>query len=333
MILIVLLALLAPPTEVKNSDAVELGFRGPVREVVTTSRIAGSEQPGDIFLGANCQQCAFDAAGNRVFEIHRNHQGGVLDSVRRDFDARNRLLRETWSSPTGETQKQITLTYGPHGPTEIRSVEASRTTRVTTYEYGEGGALRAITLEDGGKVISRSEHQRDAKGNLVGWKTRDDTGRVTSHVEQSLAADNKIERIVAYGEDGTERLRMQATPTAARGGGDAAEPEVAMWRDPAAGENVYGSQLFFDGPRSRSLRSYRQDGRYDRTVYRYQDDDRRLPIEATRYDPDGNLVEKVTWSYTLDEHGNWTRREARVLDPASGSMRPARTDERVITYR
>ena len=46
----------------------------------------------------------------------------------------------------------------------------------------------------------------------------------------------------------------------------------------------------------------------------------------------GTLIEKITYRYVRDEHGNWTERTTSILNPSTGQMVDVRLDKRDLTY-
>jgi hypothetical protein len=79
--------------------------------------------------------------------------------------------------------------------------------------------------------------------------------------------------------------------------------------------------------------STREDGRLDKSVSFHLGREGSVdPDEVLRYDPGGNLMEKVDYRYQWDSFKNWTTREMKVLDSAKGAEVLVERAIRTIQY-
>src|SRR5262249_8283294 len=56
------------------------------------------------------------------------------------------------------------------------------------------------------------------------------------------------------------------------------------------------------------------------------------PEIVERLDASGNLIDKLSYQYERDAHGNWTSRVVSVLVPATKDLVEIEHDTRTITY-
>ena len=79
--------------------------------------------------------------------------------------------------------------------------------------------------------------------------------------------------------------------------------------------------------------STREDGRLDKSVSFHLGREGSVdPDEVLRYDPGGNLTEKVDYHYQWDSFKNWTTREMKVWDSTKGAEVLVERAIRTIQY-
>src|SRR3984957_1027504 len=304
-----------------------LGFEGPVRSALTTV-VRPNPDPRPparrkLMVQANLDWAVFDIQGRRTEFASASSRDGFGSICKCTFQADG---TKVCTDSTGRTQ-------------ETRREEA-------TLPDG----TREVTYLRGSKVDNREVTRFDEKGNAIGSRNYDHSGRLTS--EDSTLPDGDDEWKI-YDENGHTVQNYQT-----RESND--KTRFDRWSHDSEGQLVWHLALNGDGEllsywykvgykpmvsssdslgicrRKALCVEYKFDeqgsGRMEETVQHTSGEGNLEPDSEEHYNLEGVMEEKTEIKYARDAQGNWTSRTVFVWDATSNRMIDVEQDTRAIDY-
>jgi hypothetical protein len=235
----------------------------------------------------------------RVARIH-DHNGEEIATEITDGDRKIRYRNERTIAEDGS---QETKTY-------INDVLDSRIvgTSDATIVFNAKGEITSRTLSKRdklvqdlqswgkeGKFVIHTFRRMDDQGNTIQSDRFDQAGKLISTM-----SFNKGELISFW-----QNARCDCT-------------NVAAFRRPE------GATIFYKSEKDGRLYKYVQDHKGRPTNHEIDDEE--------LYDQNGQLLERLIYSYERDAHGNWTTTTISAFDMTTGNMVPIQRDTRELTY-
>lgn len=303
-----------------------LGFKGPVRSVLTTvSRPNPDPRPQTkrrLSVQGNPDWAVFDLAGRRLEfpKYIRNDSIGQISKCIYKNDG-----EEVCTDGSGEQyesqKKETTMADGTH----------------------------EVTYFLGGKIISREVTVVDENGNVIGSRDYDNVGRLT--LENSTLPNGNDEMKI-YDQNGQSSLYLQTHVSDDK-------TRFDRWSYGPNGNLVWHLAINDNGEllsdwydvgykpkisssdslgicRPRLCVSYKFDergsGRLEKTVQHTPGEGNVEPDDEEHYNFDGIMDERIDIKYLRDTQGNWTSRSVFVWDTTTNQMTEIEQDTRTIQY-
>jgi hypothetical protein len=301
----------------KMTTAEILGFHGPIYIQKWSTQMLEKDprsKPKLRILMLVRQWVKFSATGELIEEGEIDNNGQFVVKVERAHD------------PNGEeTATEIT-----EGDQKIRfrtertvAEDGSRETK--TYKNGElesravGTSDTTTVFDAKGEVISRSISKRDKlvqDSQLWGKE-----GKFVIHTLRRMDDQGNTIQSDRFDQAG----KLVSTMSFSKG------ELTSFWQDPlcdctnVAGFNHPGDvTIFYQSEKDGRLYKHVQNHKGRRT-------NRENDAEEL-YDQNGQLLERLVYSYERDAHRNWTTRTTSAFDMTTGNMVPIQRDTRELTY-
>jgi hypothetical protein len=302
----------------ERTAVVNMGLHGPVHSVrVATKKLNPDPRVNPkLPILTPSAWVLFDSQG-RVVEQSTSAKadGAVVSMARTRYDSAGEQTKtngEVWRT---ETQ------MGPHGPAEIKTFSNDRLFTRETRAYDDAGNLlesSTYTFDDDTDVRSASIYERGRKAYS---ELSRPSVQCQSHILDRFDRNGNITQRTFLDGEGN------ATTTFSLADGKL----TTYWQKADSGcSNMVAS--FLDGVTY--YYKTQPNGILETTVQNHPHTQSNLELTDTeRLDSTGALLEKLTFRYTRDGHGNWVERTVSAWNPVTGTMVPIRKDLRSVTYR
>ena len=303
-----------------------LGFEGPVRSVLTTVvRPNPDPRPQD----------------RRNLMVQGNPDWAV-------FDIQGRRIEFASASSPDRLEAVSKCTLQPHG-TRVCTDSTGRTQETQKKETTLPDGSREVTYLRDSKVDNREVTRFNEKGNIVGSRSYDRNGRLTS---ENSTLPNGDDESTVYDEKGRIVLKEQTRESDDKSRFDRLSYDsdgqlvwhlalnsngeiLTYWYKVGYKPSVSSSDSLGICRKGLCV-SYKFDDRgsggMEKTVQHTPGMGNLEPDSEEHYNLNGVLDEKAEIKYTRDAHGNWTSRTVFVWDAASNQMIPVEQDTRTIDY-
>lgn len=305
------------------SERENLGFKGPVRSVLTTvARPNPDPRPETrrkLFVAGNPDWEVFDIQGRRIEFASASTPDGIAAITRCAYkpDGSNTCL----SSAAQQQESGEQRTILPDGSREVTYFLGSKVTGRDVTQFDEKGtAIATRAYGSDGKLSSESQTLPNGDDELKIY----DEGGIAIFDLRTRVSENK-HRFDRWSYDSEGRLVWNIAIN-----NDGAL--LTYWYDigykPKVSSSdslgVFRSHLWVD---------YKFDeqgsGRLEKTVQHTREDG---SVSKEHYGFDGLMDEKVEIEYACDPRGNWISRSVSVWDPGSNLMTEIERDTRTIVY-
>jgi hypothetical protein len=253
-----------------------------------------------------CGKCVFDVRGDFVLQQATDGSGkNVYDPASYERDELGWPTKLVSRDGAGKMVALTTFRNGPFGPLETENWVRGKLVDKEIDTYDErGNRLTSDSYDGDGNLTMGDTWRYNELGNEIERRTHWATGE--SREESRYDDSGKLLEVVKYDTGGILVLR----------GTFHGSEVTSWWMQPHA--NISMGFVMPDIGGKRVEYSTREDGRLDKLVSFHPGRDGNVdPDELLRYDPDGNLVQKVDYHYQWDSFKNWTTREMRVWDSTS----------------
>ena len=305
------------------SSAQIYGLKGPVhtsKYMVRQLEKDPRSQPKLPLPVVNKGWMVFDESGQLTEEGDLDPAGKVEHVVRRYFDGDaqenttemidgqkiTRYALETGPETDGAVERKHTVN-GALQFKEVSRINEPKTAGETTVADPDGKIVSRTRWEQNGRTQTMQAWGRDGKFVFHSQRTTDDEGNIT----ESSRFD-ETGRLVSSMSFYKREL-------------------TSFWQDPeckctnsAAFQGQDGSAIFYSTDEAGKL--YKEVQRHPGRLTNQELDADEL------YDQNGELVEKIAFTYVRDSQGNWTKRTLSVLDLSTNEMVPVQEDTRDLSY-
>jgi len=300
-----------------ETDAQQWGFKGPIRSVKGYSQVLNPDPRSAKPSAGTADTTSWQLFSVSGYELER----GDLDDQRnpvnvRRFEAdpaRNMVITTVGGKKSAEADR------GPFGATEERVFEGDRVRFRTTITYDDLGEEIEVRSFDDGLLDLVTKHR---------YGTNDDEYWVWGRDDQFLE-----HRLSRYDEDGdlVEQTDYNARDEAVITFRLHKADLIYLWRNPAC---RCGSSVRVEFPEKATITSYTvdHDGHFEKKIEHYKTGSTFDVSDLEIYDMKGDLIERVTFDYQDDGHGNWITCVTSVRDLSTGAMVPVAKDVRTLTY-
>ncbi len=309
------------PTLHRNMTTAQVfGFHGAICTQKRTTQMLEKDPRSEPKLPIHTfgrQWTKFTSAGEIVQEGDFNGDGQLVNLVTRTYDQdgetaesttddKKTLVRTKRIPGQGALETETYINDVLHGrTTEIADAKTDTREMVATNATGE--TLSRIVARESGLVHDLQMWGRGGKFVIHTLRRLDDQGR-------TIQSDR-------FDQSG------KLVSTMSFSNGDL----TSFWQDPlcdctnvAAFRRSEGVSLFY---------KTEKDGRLYKDVQNHKGRPTNREIDDEElYDQDGQLLERVFYSYERDAHDNWITRTVSVLDRSTGNIVPIQRDTRELTY-
>jgi hypothetical protein len=303
---------------VKWTQAMNLGFHGPVHSERTISRKLNPDPRTDprLFIFPSAPWEVFDPAGRPIEESISQEEDGRLSQL-----ARTSYEPEAWvKSYDNSDSFRIETKKNPAGTVETKTFRNDQlVTRHIRRFNDQGDMLESLSYNSTGELVNRATYAYE-NGRLTEHQVRGRKGEFYVHMADRYNQDGDLILRIYYDKEGNPVTMFSLDGLKL----------TSYWQDPNCEcSNEVG--LGTDGV-SYSYRTER-DGGLETIVENHSGVEGNLePTDSERFSGNHVLVEKLTFTYERDAHGNWTKRVVSAWDPNSGIMIPIQEDLRTVTY-
>lgn len=322
MMLVLAMPILLVSGESRRNQSLNYALQGPIHtQLNLTTKL--NDDPRTVpmlFIREQEGWLEFDLAGDLIEHGNVDSAGKLLSVSRQKYDAEGRPIEWTFTLDGKTTEGHQEIETLPSGAMVIRSFQNgqmlgrivttfnSRNGRGEYWSFGKNGELTSYairyrsstTREDevwgaNGKLVAHTLERYDKQGELIQSLRHDAQGRVVSDLSF---------------RDGVLS---------------------SWWQDPKCECTNFAS--FRKANDSDISYQTTKEGAIFKTVQHHQGRPTNHEIDDEElYDENNHLLERIAYTYERDEHGNWIRRIASVLDTKTGVMVPVREDVRTLTY-
>jgi len=261
---------------------------------------------------------AFSSTGEIVEEGDFNSDGQFVNRVTRTYDqdgetaetiAGDKKTRYRTKKATSEDGSAQTETY----------IDDVLRARITEVSDARTNSREVVASNENGEIVSRTL-SREGKlvHDLQMWGRG---GKLMIHTLRRLDEQGRTIQSDHFDESG----KLVSTMSFSKG------ELTSFWQDPlcdctnvAAFRRSEGVTIFYKSEK---------DGRLYKDVQDHKGRPTNHEIDGEElYDQNGQLLERLVYSYERDAHGNWVMRTISVLDLNTGNMVPIQRDTRELTY-
>jgi|SRR5215469_1750948 len=303
-----------------------LGFKGPVRSVLTTVVRPNPDPrpntPRKLFVEGTQDWAVFDTQGRRVEFASASSRDG--------FEAISRCAFKV------DGTKVCDDSNGQHQESRERRATLPDGSREVTYYLGAKVLNREVTqFDEKGKAVAFKGYRSDGKLNSENstlpngndeWKVYDDNDHVVLDQETRVSDDEA--RFDRWSYDSERRLVWHL---AINSDGEL----LSYWYDVGYKPKQSASDSL-GTCRPRLCVFYKFDdegsGRMEKTVQHSPGKGNLEPDSEEHYNFDAVLDERAEIKYVRDDHGNWTSRSVFVWDATANEMIEIERDTRTIEY-
>lgn len=229
----------------------------------------------------------------------------------RDKDG-NYLAAGLRTETQGNCDRKETKRYR-NGKLESREIE--------TYDE-LGWSIHSESFYEDGRLSSETDYTFLDPIAFQESKSYASDGTVQLH--WASRSDDPIDRLDFWQYDSSGRTVVTFTVVNAE--------FVSTWRDPKwnqSGPAVVRTRLLHFS----TTFGFSETGKFSRTVEHHEGREWATePDDASFFDGNGALLDKIVYRYTRDGHGNWTSRSVLVWDRQTNSMVEVERDSRTLTY-
>ena len=299
------------------------GFHGPihtqksvVREIEKDPRV----QPKLHMRFMPKGWMAFNQLGQLIEEGELDQEREVKSLVRHTYGSDGEEIGSEISDGEKVIRYNLQKTSTPDGSVEVKTFRNDKLLSSAISTVKEGGTGGETTVIDAdGATLSHTRSHRDGRTELTEVWAKD--GRLANHSMRRLDNEGNTVETSRYDQSG----RLVSVMSFNKG------ELTSFWQDPAcnctngAGFNAAdGSTVFYKTEKDGTL--YKEVQHHSGRPTNHLIDDHEL------YDQNGQLLEKIAYTYTRDAHGNWTKRTVLVLAPNTNSMVAVEEDTRELSY-
>jgi hypothetical protein len=261
----------------------------------------------------------FDQAGRLIEEGDLGADTKVDLQTKRSYQANGEVESSEIIDGDKITHYRMEKSTEPDGTITTRTFRNDELRAISVSKANSSGTIAEVTVTDGqGKTISSTRSQRDAATHTVESSGQD--GAFVIHSRRRVDDQGNTVENSLYDDSG----KLISTLSFNRG------ELTSFWQDPqcqctnAAGFRNQGTTIFY---------KTQKDGALFKEVQHHPGRPTNHEIDGHElYDRDGNLLEKITYTYERDSHGNWTKRTVSVLDLNTNTMVAVQEDDRELTY-
>ena len=310
------------------TDAERVDLAGPVKSVSTetTRTDVVWSQPGGPTLAIPiwCQECEFDANGNRTRfgqRVDGRFQGEV---VRLLFDGQGHVTeRVAEDASTGATIRREVV--GPFGNMEEFHYNGGKLQSHVVFAYDEyGHRIDWLTLDGPGNQKARTVVNTDKEGNYTEQWDRGKEGEFGLYVRQTVDPRTHIEQFTSFDASGAVALTWTFK-----------DRKLSYYWQLPGSRSQFGDGFSEDiGDDTFATYQCHSDGSCDRARvhYVYFDAKRRNPQSVEWRDESGQLLYGAYYDYEIDACRNWTHRVIRVWSQSLAERKLYEADSRTISY-
>ncbi|HEX5434911.1 MAG TPA: hypothetical protein VFY05_11795, partial [Candidatus Angelobacter sp.] len=281
------------------------GFRGPIQTSKYTVRQLEKDPRSQPKLPIGRLQkgwIAFDESGQVSKEGDLDLGGKVEHLVRRYYSVDGQQNTTEVIDGQKITRYDQETVKSPDGAVEYRNMVNGTLQAAVVARINEARTGGETTVADpNGKTIIRTRWEQDGRTQTVeSWGP---DGKFVLHSQVTTDDDGNVIESGRFDETG----RLVSTMSFYQG------ELTSFWQDPecnctntAAFLGKDGSTIFYSTDKAGTL--YKEVQRHPGSSSNQELDQDEL------YDQNGELVEKIAYTYVRDEHGNWTTRTVSVLD-------------------
>lgn len=305
------------------SSAQIYGFAGPIHTSKYTIRELSKDprsQPKLPIAAAQKTWMVFNESGQLVEAGDLDPAGKVENVVQRSYDANGQQNTTELINGRKITRYELKTATTPDGAIEHKNIINGALQSTVLSRINESKTAGETTLTDSsGTTMSHTRWEQEGSTQTVeAWGQG---GKFVLHLQRTTDEDGNITESSRFDETG----RMVSTMSFYKG------ELTSFWQDP--GCNCTNSAAFRGSDDSTIFYSTDKAGKLYKEVQRHPGRLTNQEMDADElYDQNGDLLEKLAYSYVRDDRGNWTKRIVSVLDPGTNEMVPVREDTRELSY-
>jgi hypothetical protein len=256
----------------------------------------------------------FSATGELLEEGDLDNNGQLVVRVARIHDHNGEEIATEITDGDRKTRYRNERTIAEDGPQETKTyINDVLDSRIV------GTSDATIIFNARGEVISRSLSKRDKLvQDSQSWGKE---GKFVIHTLRRMDDQGQTIQSDHFDQAG----KLISTMSFSKG------ELISFWQDPlcdctnvAAFRRPEGVTIFYKSEKDGRLYKYVQDHKGRPTNHEIDDEE--------LYDQNGQLLERLLYTYERDAHGNWTTTTISAFDMATGNMVPIQRDTRELTY-
>lgn len=304
----------------KWTAAMNMGLHGPVHSQRATSTKLNLDPRTDpkLFIYTPTAWVVFGADGRIVEQANAASADGTIMSVAHiSYDPKTRIE----SSSDGTNVWRTETLIGTPGPVEVRTFRNGDPFRREIERYDEGGNMvESITYDAEGDVQSRATYGYDDKGRTTEWCVWGPRKQFNIHMADRFDENGDLIQRTYFDESGRTVTTLSLSNGKLTSHWQAADCECSNDVGVSFDDVTYSYQT-------------QRDGTIETTVQNHPHTRSNIDLtDAERISGSGTVVEKLTFNYERDSHGNWTKRTVFAWDPKSDATIPIQEDLRILTY-
>lgn len=297
------------------------GLHGPIHTQLNITKKL-NEYPQDHKLHLRFQEgwVEFDPNGEVIERAHVDASGNLMTTVREKHDSQGRITESVTLDKDKTIRSHNEFNRRPDGETETTAfLDDKIFFRHLNKSDAQTGMSESTVFDKDGVVTSYSiTHRSPLRVETQVWGK---DGKFQLHTLRRYDDDHNLIESVRYDSQGKVVSDMSFKDEVLSSWWQAANCDCTNGVGFNRGN---GSTVSYETTRDGKLLKNVQHHKGRRTNHEIDDEE--------LYDENDHLLEKITYSYERDQHGNWTKRVASFLDVKTGDLVPVQEDTRTLTY-
>ena len=297
------------------------GFHGPIYTQKRSTQMlekAPRSEPSLHILTLAREWVKFSPVGEVAEEGDFNSEGQLVNKVNRTYGQNGETSEAVNGDKTTHYRSERAASENGSAQTETY-VDDVLQARITETSDARMGTREVVAANASGEIFSRTLSTEDKLvQDLRMWGRG---GKLVIHSLRRLDEQGRTTQSDRF--DGSGKL--VSTMSFSKG------ELTSFWQAPlcdctnvAAFRRPEGVSVFY---------KTEKDGRLCKDVQHHKGRPTNHEIDDEElYNQDGQLLERLAYSYERDTHGNWTTRTISALDMTTGNMVPIQRDTRELTY-
>ncbi len=304
----------------KWTAAMNMGLHGSVHSQRVTSKKLNLDPRIDpkLFIYTPTAWVVFGTDGRVIEQASAARGDGTIISVAHvSYDPKTRIESSSDGTNVWRTETEV----GSHGPVEVKTFRNGELFGRETERYDEGGNMvESITYDAEGNAQSRATYGYDDKGRTTDWCVWGPRNQFNIHMADRFDENGDLIQRTYFDESGRTITTLSLSGGKLTSHWQAVDCECSNEVGVSFDDVTYFYQT-------------QHDGTIETTVQNHPHTRSNIELtDAERISGNNTIVEKLTFNYERDSHGNWTKRIVSAWDPKSDTTIPMQEDLRVLTY-